>query len=303
MVRRGAGSAVGIDRRRFLAAGLALTPLLGRRAAAGETSRLVSMDLLITELLLTLGVVPLATANVALYRRLVAQPVLPEAVRDLGPLAEPNLDYLRYLAPERILLADWQGAGLAPLARIAPLTALPVLPGNQPAVAHGEALLRQLAALVAEPARAEPPIARCAAALGQGGAALRGFTRPVYVCRFNRDGRNLSLFGGRGMIGDTLARLGLVNAYGGRVNGFGVTSAPVLRLAERPEAVIVHFDRGVETEAALARLRQSPVWNALPAVRQGRLVRLPVVYPNGGPCAVTRLARALAEGLPALGDG
>lgn len=301
MVRGPAGG--GLDRRRLLAGALALPLLLaGRGATAAEALGVVSMDLLITELMLTLGVAPLATPNVALYRRLVADPALPEEVRDLGPLAQPNLDYLRRLAPRRILLADRQAAGLENLAAIAPLVPLPVLAGRQAAIAHGEDLLRLVATLLGEPSRADLPIEECETALAQAAAALRGFVRPVYVCRFNRDGRNLSLFGGRGMVGDTLARLGLANAYDGRVNGFGVTNAPLLRLAERPEAVIVHFDRGTETEAALARLGRSPVWNALPAVREGRLIRVPVVYPNGGPRSVTRLARALAATLPALRD-
>jgi len=306
MVSGRPGERRGIDRRHFLGGSLAIPLLLAAEkagAGAGAAPRLISMDLLITELMLTLGVVPLATPNVALYRRLVAEPVLPEKVQDLGPAAEPNLEYLRYLAPDRILLADWQGAGLENLARIAPLAPFPVLPGRRPAVAHVEELLRRVAALVAEPSRAEPAIQACETALAEGAEALRGLARPVYVCRFNRDGRNLALFGGNGMIGATLTRLRLANAYQGRVNGFGVTNAPLLRLAERPEAVIVHFDRGVETGAALARLEQSPVWNTLPAVREGRVVRIPVVYPNGGPRSVTRLAHSLASSLSTFRHG
>ncbi len=304
MVRGVPATGRGIDRRRLLAGALAAPLLLaGSRGVAGAAPRLVSMDLLITELLLTLGVTPLATPNVALYRRLVADPVLPEEVRDLGPVAEPNLEYLRYLAPDRILFADWQGAGLENLARIAPLVPLPVLAGRRPAVAHGEELLRLVAELVAEPSRADPAIRECETALADAAGALEWFSRPVYVCRFNRDGRNLALFGGGGMVGDTLNRLGLANAYAGRVNGFGVTNAPMLRLAERPEAVIVHFDRGIETRAALSRLAESPVWNALPAVREGRVVRVPVVFPNGGPRSVTRLARALASTLSTFRHG
>ncbi|MBS7544135.1 ABC transporter substrate-binding protein [Ancylobacter oerskovii] len=293
-----------IGRRALLAAALA-SPLLlaGAPARAGAAPRFVSMDLLITELMLTLGVVPLATPNVALYRRLVADPVLPAEVKDLGPLAEPNLEYLRTLAPDRIVVADWQAAGLENLARIAPLAPVPVLAGGKPAVAHGEELLRVVAALVAAPSRADAAIEACEAALATGRSALGGYPRPVYVCRFNRDGRNLALFGGNGMIGDTLARLGLANAYAGRVNAFGVTNAPLMRLAERPEAVIVHFDRGPETDAALARLAQSPVWQALPAVRAGRVVRTPVVYPNGGPRSATRLALALTSSLAPLDHG
>jgi ferric hydroxamate transport system substrate-binding protein len=266
-------------------------------AKATPPQRIVSMDLLLTELLLTLGIQPLAIANVPLFRRLVAEPALSDRVADLGPLNEPSLEYLQVLAPDLLLMADWQTAGLDNLSQITKVMPLQVFARTVPAVAFVQALLRQLGELLGRQEDAETAIAACERAISDARADMRDLRRPVYVCRLNRDGRNAAVFGGNGMIGDTLARLGLRNAFAGRVNASGVTTLPLKRLADVPEAIIVHFDRGMETDRALERLAGSPLWNAFPAVREGRVVRMPVIYPNGGVRSVERLATQLASSL------
>lgn len=272
--------------------------------AADPAAGLVSMDMVVSEMLLTLGIVPLATANIPLYRRLVSDPPMPGTVADLGPLTEPNLEYLRLLAPSRILMADWQAAGLETLTRIAPLEPLPLFPGKTPALDHTETILRRLGALCQRQDVAESVIAATRDTIDSARATLACFDRPVFLCRFNRDGRNLAVFGGNGMLGDVVRRLGLRNGYEGRVNAAsGGASLPLTRLAGNPQAVIVHFDRGAETEAALARLAENPIWQALPAVRQNRVVRIPVIYPTGAMRSASRFARELATHLPGLSNG
>jgi iron complex transport system substrate-binding protein len=261
------------------------------------------MDLLLTELLLTLGIQPVAIANVPLYRRLVAEPALSDKVADLGPLNEPSLEYLQILAPDLLLMADWQTAGLDNLNRITKVMPLAVFPKTIPAVTFVQASLRQLAALLGRQKEAEAAIVACEQAIAHARNTLNGLRRPVYVCRFTRDGRNAAVFGGNGMIGDTLARLGLRNAFAGRVNGSGVTSVSLKRLSDVPEAIIIHFDRGAETDRALEHLADSPLWAAFPAVREGRIVRMPVIYPNGGVRSVERLATQLASGLARVKHG
>ncbi|MCV3208008.1 ABC transporter substrate-binding protein [Mesorhizobium sp. YC-39] len=270
-----------------------------RKVLAAAVRRVVCLDLLPTELLLTLGVTPLAVANRALYIRLVAEPALPEGVQDLGPLTEPNAEFLQILRPELILLAAWQQPVLQRLSAIAPLVPLQSSAGKTPAVAHMIDLLRQVgsatdradeAALWAE--RAEETLARARQAL-----AVRS-GRALYVCRFAANGRNLAVFGGNGLIGDVLLQLGLKNAWQGRVNASGVVSAGIEQLAADPEARIVHFDRGAETTEAMRNLARSSLWNALPAVRQGRVTAMPVIYPSGGVFSAIRFARQLAEILP-----
>ncbi|NWJ25729.1 ABC transporter substrate-binding protein [Rhizobium sp. RM] len=261
------------------------------------------MDLLITELLLTIGAVPVATSNIPLYQRLVANPSMPDSVSDLGPLNEPNLEYLQRLSPSRIFVADWQAAGLETATRIAPVTPIPVFAGKTPAIAHCEALIAKLADMTGHVFAARSAVAGMRSEIDETRARLKSFSRPVYVCRFNRDGRNLALFGGNGLLGDMLKQLGLRNAFSGRVNAAGVTNAPLIRLADEPDAVIIHFDRGQETDIALQRLEAGALWHVLPAVKNGRVIRMPVIYPNGGIRSAERFANQLGQKLGTITDG
>ncbi|TCQ20044.1 ABC transporter substrate-binding protein [Rhizobium sp. PP-CC-3G-465] len=295
-----------ITRRDILGAALAApTVMLSRHSSYAEmnTARMVSLDLLITELLLTLGEIPIAVANIPLYRRLVSSPILPQGVMDLGPLNEPNLEYLQQLAPGRVLVADWQAPNLQSLARIAPLMPIKVFAGKAPALTHCETLLSDLGKLTGRGARAVEAIAATHEAIRTARSRLRTFSRAIYICRFSRDGRNIALFGGNGMLGDVAGRTGLRNAFSGRVNAAGVTNAPLSRLADEPDAVIVHFDRGEETDVALKRLEASALWLALPAVQKGHVIRMPVIYPSGGLRSAERFADQLGVQLAALADG
>jgi iron complex transport system substrate-binding protein len=288
-----------LSRRYFLGAACA-APLAfrGARAIATTATRVVALDLLPTELLLTLGVTPLAIANAPLYRRLVAEPALPDAVPDLGPLTEPNAEFLQVLRPDAILLAAWQSGSVERLSRIAPLVPLQTIAGTVPATAHAAALLREVGALTARTTEAEHWIARMEREMGQAREALGSRdTRPLYVCRFAANGRNVALFGGNGLVGDVIRQLGLRNAWKGRVNASGVVSVGIEQLAADPEARIIHFDRGAETVRAMENLSRSALWRALPAVRAGRLTTMPVVYPSGGVSTAIRFARQLAEAL------
>ncbi|OHV82935.1 hypothetical protein LCM4573_18465 [Rhizobium sp. LCM 4573] len=270
--------------------------------AEGKPRRIVSMELLVTELLLTLGIAPLAVANVPLYRRLVAEPVLDDEAVDLGPLQEPNVEYLQFLKPDLIVMAQWQASGLETLRAIAPTLSLNSFPAKTPAVQHAQELLRQLGTVVGRKRQAEDWLGRCETAIEEARAKLQSKSLPpLYLCRFNQDGRHAAIFGGNGLVGDVLTRLGLTNAWQGHVNASGVASISVEQLAGNPQARIVHFDRGRETDLAMARLAESPLWQALPAVRQNRVTRMSVVYPSGGVVSAMRLAGQLAALLPAEG--
>jgi iron complex transport system substrate-binding protein len=286
--------------------GLALSGLTRARAQApgpaGPARRVATIDLLLTETLLTLGVTPAAVGNIPLYRRLVAEPALPDGVPDLGPLQEPNLELLQQLRPELILAPSWAEAGPYDLARIAPVAWLPTFWPQKPAVEHVRELLLRVGAMTGRGAEARGWSEHADAALAEARRVVEPWTgRPVYVVRFIEDGRHAAIFGGNGMIGDVLSRLGLRNAWTGRTNVWGTASIGIEQLAGEPEARLIHFDRGAETERALRRLAASPLWAALPAVRHGRVIEMPVVYPNGGLASAVRFARQLAQVLPAHG--
>ena len=288
--------------RRALLAAAPFWPGLARAREAGEAgARVVSLDLLLTECLLTLGERPLALANIPLYRRLVAQPPVPQGVPDLGPQAEPHLEYLQALQPGLILAPSWQAPALGRLERIAPVAWLPAFAADGRPLAHAATLLARIGDLVGRPQQAAAATARAMDALDAAAAPLAPWAgQPVLALRFMEDGRHMAVFGSNGMVGAVLARLGLRNAWTGRSNTAGVTSAGIEALARLPEAALIHFDRGAETARALARLEDSPFWRALPAVRQGRLLSMPVIYPSGGLFSAARFAAQLAALLPVL---
>lgn len=284
-----------LSRRALLAAGAAA--LLPAAALSREHGpRIVSMDLSFTEILLALGARPAAIANVPLYRRLVSIPAAPADAVDLGPLTEPNLELLQYLEPDLILAASWQASALAPLERIAPLNWLPTFARGQGPLDFTRDLLARIAALAGREAEAATLQREADAALAEAAQRLRTHAdRPVYLLRFAEDGRRTAIFAAASMVGDVLVRTGLRNAFTGRANIWGTASTGIERLVEAPEAVIVHFERGAETTRAMRRLAESPIWNALPAVRAGRVLGMPVIYPNGGTVSATRFARQLAH--------
>ncbi|ONG49766.1 hypothetical protein BKE38_20235 [Pseudoroseomonas deserti] len=267
--------------------------------AGAATPRLASLDLALTEALLTLGVTPLAVANLPLYRRLVGDPVLPEGVIELGPQQEPNLELLQALRPDRILAADWQAGGLRRVSSSFSTSFLSVFAADGDALAQAARLLRAVATLSGTDA--EPIIAEATTGIADAALSVQGLDdRPVLLFRLMEDARNMAVFGSRGMPGGVLARLGLRNAWQGRQNAAGVASAGIEALASMPEARLIHFDRGAETARALSRLEVSRFWQALPALRQGRIAAMPVIYPNGGLASAGRLARQIAARLPEL---
>lgn len=264
------------------------------RAQAGAT-RVVSLELQLTEILISLGAPPVAAADNALFRRLVAQPALPASVADLGPLQQPNLEFLQYLAPDLIVLPAWQAGPLrATLARVAPVKIIGDL-SPRPPLERLEDQVRELAAAVDRQEEAETLIAVAENACDQ--AKGRISSQPTFLCRFFEDGRHLAMFGSKSVVGAVAERVGVTNAWRSRQSAFGLGVAAIEDLAAVPEARILHFHRGAETDRALRRLEQSPLWRALPAVKRGEVIATPVVHPNGGIVSATRLVGQLREAL------
>ena len=111
-------------RRRLLMA-LALSPLLGSlpgRAADAppDIARVAALEWLPIELLLALGVTPLAVADVHNYNLWVAEPKLPATVVDVGQRTEPNLELLQQLQPSLVLLSQGYGPTPRKIQPIAP---------------------------------------------------------------------------------------------------------------------------------------------------------------------------------------
>lgn len=96
------------------AGAVAAVGLVARAAADAppDIARVAALEWLPIELLLALGVTPLAVADVHNYNLWVAEPKLPATVVDVGQRTEPNLELLQQLQPSLVLLS--QGYGPTP---------------------------------------------------------------------------------------------------------------------------------------------------------------------------------------------
>jgi len=272
----------------------------GAHAAAGAavafSPRVVVLDWPLTEVVLSLGVVPAGVSRPTWYAKLDGVPPLPSSVVDTGLLYQPNFEVLESLKPELIVITPWHAPLRALLERIAPTLTVQLFgPGIDvyPAV---HAATRKLAGALGREAAANALFARADAALADASARLAAFRatgRPLYLLR-PIDDRHIAVFGKNSLFGGVLGALGIDNAWQGMADPQGMTEADLGALATRTDAQVVTI--GVPPGVA-AQLARSPLWGALPFVRQNRVQHIGPLPALGGVVASMRFADSLANAL------
>lgn len=285
-------------RRRDCLQALLLAPLAFSHAVRGQplaAERIVAINWVAAELLLALGITPLALSDSGYFRRRIPQPPLPAAVADIGPYWEPNLEYLAQLRPSLILSDALAPAMMAAMQRIAPLEVVTVYPAADDA---WQSLCRYLLALgerVNRLAVAQQLIAHGERRLADYRQQLAQRPRPaVCVAVLNQDGKHATVYGQHSLVQAVLDRLGLVNAWQQPVSSMGLANVGLDRLASLTDARLFYVELPTTTDR-LRKVRQSgALWQHLPLVQQGNVVALPPFFPFGGVHTALRLADSLA---------
>jgi ferric hydroxamate transport system substrate-binding protein len=294
-----------MQRRRLLglaAAGCAcaLNARLARAALASSPAvprRIVVMDFGLTEMLLTLGVTPLATSVPDWYRRTNVAPPLPDGVIDIGLLYQPNFELLEQLRPDLLVLTPAHAPMRTQLERIAPTLTLALSAANAEPWRQIADETRRLAHVLHREPQAQAAIAAAGAGLDAARARLatRGDvagTQPLFVVEFIDD-RHLLAYGPGSLFGDVMTRLGLHNAWTGATNARGYAVTDFTQLADVPDAHLVYIDP--LPDAARATLAHGVLWHSLPFVRAGRVASMPKVSQGGALFSGARFARQLAD--------
>lgn len=269
------------------AAGLALRP-----APAAEPMRLACLEWTTAEMLLSLGVAPMAVCDTKGYRDWVVAPELPAGTIDLGSRGEPNLELLQALQPELILAVFDSGFERSDFAPYAPLFDVPFHSAAPYRGAKAETL--RLGERIGRAAEAAALVARTEAEIAAARARLR-HDPAIPVCPFSFfDDRHLRIYGG-GLLQDVLVRLGLRNAWAGPVNDWGIATVGLEQLASIGEARLVCLEPIPPHARRL--MEESTLWAHLPAVRRGQMAVIPTVWPFGGLAAASRFAGLLADRL------
>ncbi|RUU11806.1 iron-siderophore ABC transporter substrate-binding protein [Mesorhizobium sp. USDA-HM6] len=268
-------------------------------AAMSRPPRIVCLDDGLAETLLTLGVRPVAIADRKVWEDWVVEPALPPEVADVGTLLEPNLEFLQQLKPDLILSTPYLD-GIKPLLeRVAPVMIIGIYRENGQPYRNAVEATRKLAALVGRQAEGEALIAATEASFAKIGLELAPFAaRPVYVVSF-MDQRNVRVYGRMSLFQDVFERIGIRNAWTAETNYWGFSTVGIDGLATADDARLAYLEP--LPAGAGGTLTESPVWNAMPFVRNRTIMRLPPVLMFGALPAASRFARVLAESMTAHG--
>ena len=115
------------------------------------------------------------------------------------------------------------------------------------------------------------------------------------------DARHYRVYGSDSMFGEVLARTGLKNAWQGKTSYTAMAPIGIETLASMPDTWIVFIPP--HPPDAMVTLQSGAFWQALPAVREGRVLTLGSINPYGALPAASRFADLLAKGLTDAWNG
>ncbi|MBK0079641.1 Fe(3+)-hydroxamate ABC transporter substrate-binding protein FhuD [Kosakonia sp. S58] len=286
-----------LSRRRLLTA-MALSPLLwqmrGAKAASVDPQRVVALEWLPVELLLALGVMPYGVADVQNYNTWVNEPSLPPSVIDVGLRTEPNLELLTQMKPSLLVWSAGYGPSEAKLATIAPGRGFTFSDGKKP-LAMARRSLNEMAQLLNKEVQAKQHLAQF--------DALMSATKPRFARRGDRpllmitllDPRHVLVFGANCLFQEVLDDFGIRNAWQGEQTFWGSVAVGIDRLAAYKDADVICFDHNNEQD--MQKVMATPLWQAMPFVRQGRFQRVPAVWFYGATLSAMHFTRVLDNAL------
>nr|WP_127090279.1 ABC transporter substrate-binding protein [Aquabacter cavernae] len=279
----------------MLAFGLAACAAPGTVARAAALPRVAVIDWALLETLLAMSIVPVAAAELVLFRAVAVEPEVPASVVDLGLRGMPNFEALRMARPDIIFNSAFYTQIDPKLRLIAPVETLSIYARGGRPFTRAEEAAHGLATAVGRPEAAEPLIRQTLATLERCRADLAARPRrPVLVINLG-DPRHFRVFGPDSMFGEVLTRLGLDNAW--TQNTSYSASAPIglETLARFPDADLIILPPVPPDARRL--LPGSALWQALPNVRDRRTYLLGSMNPFGGLPTATRFARLLTAAL------
>jgi iron complex transport system substrate-binding protein len=282
-----------ISRRRLLTA-LALSPLLLKmntaRAASIDPHRIVALEWLPVELMLALGIAPYGVADIPNYNMWVNEPKIPASTIDIGLRTEPNLELLTQMKPSFLVWSAGYGPSPETLARIAPGRGFTFSDGKKP-LTMARHSINEMAQLLDREAAAKQHLDH-----------FDGFIdslKPRFAARGNRpllmvtllDVRHVLVFGKNCLFQEVLDRFAITNAWEGEMTFWGSTTVGIDRLAQFRDVDVLCFDHGNDRE--MQTLMSTPLWQAMPFVREQRFQRVPAVWFYGATLSAMHFARVL----------
>ncbi|MFI6298974.1 ABC transporter substrate-binding protein [Nonomuraea sp. NPDC050790] len=269
-------------------------------------SRVVSLEWGETEMLASLGVMPVGAADIKGYATWVTAAKLDASVKDVGMRTEPSVDSIAALQPDLVVMETDDEGLVAQVEKIAPVL---VFKGSD-AGGNFKRLREEftlLATAVGKTAEAEKALADFDAVLADGKqklAAAGVAGKPFAMADGWKEGSTISvrLFGKGALVSDVAEGLGLKNAWNGKVDkvwGLGNTDVEGLTALKDAETRFFYSaSDGVDVFAD--GLATNAIWKSLPFVKSQNVTKLPDgIWTFGGPASCKQYAEALVKALTA----
>ncbi|EPF7769730.1 ABC transporter substrate-binding protein, partial [Vibrio vulnificus] len=233
--------------------------------ASFETTpkKVVALDWVLTETVLSLGVELEGVANISGYQQWVAEPHLNADAIDVGSRREPNLELLSNIQPDVILISKHLAAAYGPLSKIAPVLVYSVYSEEKQPLESAKRITRSLGKLFDKEQQAEQVIAQTDQRLAANGAKITSAgkaDKPLLFARFIND-KTLRIHSEGSLAQDTLNAMGLKNDWQEPTNLWGFTTTGTEKLAEHQKANVMIF--GPLSQEERQQLTQSPLWQAM----------------------------------------
>ncbi|RKP53562.1 ABC transporter substrate-binding protein [Pararobbsia silviterrae] len=276
----------------------------GAFAAARARPRVASIGWTAADVLLSIGVIPVAAAEKDNVNVLNVDPRLrlpPECI-ELGLTNEPNLELLHALRPD-LIVVDSRHADIGDrLDAIAPVFVLDLygLPGPDPYDRARDRLadLARLLDILPDTARWIDAVDAALRARRRTVASLAEIP-PVLAAQFFMDGLHWNAYGRDTMLQAVLDRLGVRNVWNGSTPPGHVPTLGIEALAAMPDMLLVYQADDRYTPLTFRNLAGNAIWRRLPVVRRGHLAPIPRLYPFGGLDAALHFADELTAALVA----
>lgn len=272
----------------------ACAAVLAPRPVFARSGGLAVIDWGLFETCLAIGVTPAAATELIQFRKIVVEPDVPEGVVDLGLRGTPNIELLRILAPELILISGFYEYQRAQLESIAPVLALPIYEAGRPPYELASFSTSALGERLGSEVEAARYIEDTAMELEDASRRLAWLRKhPIFVISLG-DSRHFRAFGADSMFGDVIGRIGLSNAWTDPTSYSAAAPVGLEALARVPDASIAVV--GPIPPEVKRTLPDNALWNALPAVRDGRVAMLEPINHFGGLPSARRFGRLLHHG-------
>lgn len=274
---------------------MALSPLLtslpALSASRPDLSRIVTLEWLPTELLIALGVMPLAIADIPNYNLWVAEPPLAPGVIDVGQRTEPNMELIQQLKPSLLLITQGYGPDTQQLETIAPVLGVKANDGSAKPMQLAIKSLHKLADTLGLQDRAEQHLRVYNDAIAKTRELMKPVAQqPVLLMTFI-DPRHVLVFGHGSMFHEIMGDVGLTNEWGGEGSFWGSVSVGVERLTRIKNARVLCFDHG--SADIMDAVAKTPLWKSMPFVRANQFSVVPAVWFYGATFSAMHFCKIL----------